>query len=105
MFLKKNCWEFMGCGDKAKSCSAFLDQRFDGINHGKNGGRVCWAVAGTLCRESKTKDILVKYDDCIDCEFFSYVHQGEDKKFTIFEEVYKRGLIDPNNFGHLVKPE
>ncbi len=30
-------------------CPAAADPSFDGINSGKCGGRICWAVAGTFC--------------------------------------------------------
>lgn len=103
MFLKRNCWEFMGC-DKL-DCPARSSELYDGINNGKNAGRVCWAVVGTMCRDKTTKDLSAKYSDCMDCKFFDYVHHGEDRNFTIFEEVYKRGLINPKNFGHIVKPQ
>lgn len=57
MSIKQNCWEFTRCGREphgAKSidlgvCPAAADHSFDGINEGKCAGRICWAVAGTLC--------------------------------------------------------
>jgi len=52
---KQNCWEIMRCGrepgglraDDLGVCPAAADRRFDGVNGGINGGRTCWAVAGT----------------------------------------------------------
>ena len=41
-------------GEKAEGlgvCPATLEASFDGINVGKNAGRICWAVAGTCCGE------------------------------------------------------
>lgn len=93
---RMNCWEFMGCGDRSKTCPAFNEEHYNGINRGKNAGRVCWAVAGTMCRNH---DKLVNYGDCVECEFFNYVHEGEDKNFTIFEEAYKRAQTDPKNMN------
>ena len=54
---KKNCWEFKQCGRQvggAKAaqlgvCPAATETRLDRMHHGVNGGRACWAVAGTLC--------------------------------------------------------
>ena len=54
---KLNCWEFMRCkrepggnrADKDGTCVAAMDSSYDGINCGKNAGRICWAVAGTCC--------------------------------------------------------
>ena len=52
-----NCWEFKKCGrepggEKASEsgvCPAAAATRLDGTNGGVAGGRVCWAVAGTMC--------------------------------------------------------
>ncbi len=54
---KLNCWEYMKCGrepggekaDELGICPAAADSSFDGLNRGKNAGRICWAVAGTFC--------------------------------------------------------
>jgi len=56
---KINCWEYMKCerqpsGKKVEDfgvCPAAVDASFNGINNGKNAGRICWAVAGTCCGE------------------------------------------------------
>lgn len=96
-----NCWEFMGCGKE--DCPARTNELYSGINNGINGGRVCWAIVGTMCREKVERDLSVKYDDCVECLFFNQVHIEEDKNFTVFEEVYKRGLLDNKNFGHIAK--
>ena len=55
--MKKNCWEFKKCGresdgDKINElgvCPACAKQEADGLNGGKNAGRICWAIAGTFC--------------------------------------------------------
>ena len=52
-----NCWEIMDCGREPSGslvaelgvCPAATDVTHDGMNHGHNGGRICWVVAGTLC--------------------------------------------------------
>ncbi len=54
---RRNCWEVMMCGREQGGkniaeygvCPAAADPSFDGINSGKSGGRICWAVAGTFC--------------------------------------------------------
>lgn len=30
-------------------CPASVEESFHGLNQGLNAGRICWAVAGTLC--------------------------------------------------------
>ncbi|GBD98556.1 hypothetical protein BMS3Abin07_00576 [bacterium BMS3Abin07] len=55
--MKRNCWEFKGCGREPGGknaeglgvCPAATYERLDGIHRGKNGGRVCWIIAGTMC--------------------------------------------------------
>lgn len=55
---KLNCWEYIQCGREPQGtktgesgiCPAAEDSSFDGINSGKQAGRICWAVAGTLCK-------------------------------------------------------
>lgn len=93
MDKKLNCWEFKKCGIDDK-CPAASSELFDGINGGKSAGRVCWTVVGTLCRGCVQTDLALKYHDCIKCDFFDYVRMQEGNDFNIFDEVYKRGLVD-----------
>ena len=52
-----NCWEAKKCerqpgGAKVSElgvCPVTTTSKVNGVNGGKNGGRVCWAIAGTLC--------------------------------------------------------
>ena len=54
---RENCWEFKSCGRQPGgsrvsdlgTCPASTEARIDGSNQGKNAGRACWFVAGTLC--------------------------------------------------------
>jgi hypothetical protein len=87
----RNCWEIMRCGrepggEKASQlgiCPAALTASCDGLNRGKNGGRICWAVAGTLC-EGKTQGVFAqKISTCMTCEVFRIVHQEENGQFLI----------------------
>lgn len=55
--MKLNCWQVKKCGREpggAKTaelgiCPAAAEVALSGTNGGKNGGRACWAIAGTLC--------------------------------------------------------
>ena len=86
MTLKKlNCWEFMKCdrepgGEKAEelgACPSAIDTSFDGINSGKNAGRICWAVAGT-CQEGEVCGTFAeKRRSCICCDFYKLVQEEE----------------------------
>lgn len=71
--MGKNCWEWKKCGrepDGAKAselgiCPATVERRTDGANHGKNGGRCCWVIAGTLCKGEKQGVFARKLANCM----------------------------------------
>lgn len=94
---KLNCWEFKNCGIEDK-CPAASSELYDGINYGDNAGRVCWAVVGTLCQDCVKTDLAIKYQDCLKCDFFEYVRKQEGKELNVFDEVYRRGLVDNNMY-------
>jgi hypothetical protein len=89
MVRKQNCWEFKKCGREpggAKvpelgACRAATDTIADGLNGGKNGGRICWAVAGSYSNldiPDSTECIhAVERFSCINCEFFALVEKEE----------------------------
>jgi two-component system, NtrC family, sensor kinase len=67
--LKINCWEFMKCGrekETAMKCPAF-----------PHFGRICWAVAGTLCEGRVQGTFALKYEDCMKCEYYRKVRDKE----------------------------
>lgn len=82
---KINCWEYMGCerqpgGRKVSDsgvCPAAVDESFDGINYGKNAGRICWAMAGTCCGGEVQGTFAEKRDSCTGCEFYQMVQEEE----------------------------
>ena len=83
-----NCWEFKNCGRESVEtsthelgvCPAAIAHVVDGTNSGQNGGRICWAVAGTLGDGDKTctSTFSEKITDCIMCEFYQYVLEHEE---------------------------
>lgn len=85
MEKKLNCWEYHKCGrekggkrvDELGVCPAALDTSFDGINRGKNGGRVCWAIAGTFCKGEKQGAFAEKRHSCVQCTFFKLVNSED----------------------------
>ena len=74
-----NCWEFKKCGREpggAKAeelgvCQAAIESRVDEVNRGKNGGRSCWAVTGTLCGGEVQGTFAAKLGNCLMCDFSS----------------------------------
>ena len=95
---KLNCWEFKKCGMEPGGtrsfekcvCLATIDSTFDGLNGGKNGGRICWAVVGTFSKISQ-KPCYVEKNHCVHCDFFELVEKEEgNADFTIMkpDQIY-----------------
>lgn len=57
-------------------CPATTALNADGFNNGKNGGRICWAVAGTLCSVTKGK-FAREIPSCLECDFYMKVVNEE----------------------------
>jgi len=82
-----NCWEYKKCGREeggAKAellgvCPASTEQRTNTLNCGKNGGRSCWAIVGTLCGGKVQGTAAQKIANCMSCDFFKLVHEEESK--------------------------
>ncbi len=80
-----NCWEAMRCGREQGGknstefgvCPAAADRSFDGINSGKCGGRICWAVAGTFCGGRPQGSFAEKRSSCLECQFYQKVQNEE----------------------------
>ena len=85
MGLKINCWEFKECGREPGGenagelgvCPASVEARLDGVHSGKNAGRACWVVAGTMCKGKIHGTFAQKYSDCAACDFYMEV-KGEE---------------------------
>jgi len=58
-------------------CPAAADRSFDGINSGKCGGRICWAVAGTFCDGCVQGSFIDKRSSCLNCDFYQMVQEEE----------------------------
>jgi hypothetical protein len=101
---KGNCWEYMHCerqpGGKLHAteggCPAAIDAVKDGINSGKNGGRICWDVAGTFCFGEVQGCYARKIQGCMDCGFFWRVVDEEDDLI-----LSAQGLCDTNGKGRM----
>jgi len=78
---KLNCWEFKQCGREKKGrhapgeevCPAVTEVKANGVNGGRNGGRVCWAIAGTLCGGHRQGSFVAKLESCLRCDFCQFV--------------------------------
>jgi len=47
------------------------------MNSGFNGGRDCWAIAGTMCNGVIQGTFAKKYKTCVECEHYQQVIQEE----------------------------
>jgi len=82
---KQNCWEFKKCGREVGGpkaaelgvCAAAKATKVNGIHGGKNGGRACWAVAGTLCGGKLQGTFATKISSCMACDFYRIVISEE----------------------------
>ena len=83
--LRQNCWEVFGCGRnpggpraaELGTCPAATTATARGLNGGVNGGRICWAVAGTLCAEHRPAQTNHGPHRCASCRFFLQVREEE----------------------------
>jgi hypothetical protein len=76
-----NCWEVLSCGRGPEGteppCPAATDTSADGVNAGLNGGRICWAIAGTFCPGKPDGGHANDLASCFGCEFFRQVLEEE----------------------------
>ena len=54
-----------------------------GFNSGVDGGRICWAIAGTLCGGKIQGTFAQKASNCMACEFYRVVRQEEGSNFKL----------------------
>ena len=95
---KLNCWEFMKCGrepggakvDEMGVCPATECTNLDGTHDGKNAGRSCWVVAGSMCKGNIQGTYALKYLDCSRCTFYRKVREEESWKFANVGELLVR---------------
>lgn len=85
-----NCWEFKGCGREPGGnkvaelgvCPAATLSSADGIHGGRNGGRACWGIVGTLCAGQMQDSLAAKLHHCVGCDFRNVVSQEESSVLT-----------------------
>ena len=90
---KQNCWEFKQCGrepgganaEEMGICPAATDALYDGLNEGKNAGRICWAVAGTFCDGNVQGTFAQKRVSCQSCSFLQSLKEDEGVSFIMFK--------------------
>ncbi|MHB1419042.1 MAG: two-CW domain-containing protein [Bacillota bacterium] len=95
---KQNCWEFKKCGrapggmkvTEIGTCPASTETKVTGINSGKNGGRACWAIAGTLCGGKVQGTFASKLSNCMGCEFYQLVKKEEGTSLVVSKVILEK---------------
>jgi hypothetical protein len=93
-------------GKKTKElgvCPAAMEKETDGIYGGKNGGRCCYIIEGTLCEGKIQGKFEEKVHDCMQCVFFKFVCNEERRNFDPSVKVL--ALIPDNTESIVVLPE
>ena len=94
MEQKLNCWEFKKCGREPGGakvaelgvCPVANETLSNGLNEGSNAGRICWAVAGTLCGGRVQGTFAQKRRSCTQCDFYHMVKTEEGRNFVLMLE-------------------
>jgi hypothetical protein len=98
---KINCWEHKNCGREPEGINAFelgvcpatVEKSLDGTHGGKNAGRACWAVGGSMCGGKVQGTFAQKYGNCVICDFYKLVKEEEGEGFvsssTLLEKLSK----------------
>lgn len=88
---KQNCWEFCKCGRESGGkeaaehgiCPVSTNGPADGINEGRNGGRICWTISGTFCHEKIQGTYAKTQLSCTSCSFYRKVKEEEGENFIL----------------------
>ena len=93
-----NCWEALKCGrepggEKATDvgvCPATCETRLHGVNNGRNAGRACWIITGTLSNDEVQGTFAQKFGTCMKCEFYKLVQEEEGAGYIKSREIVKK---------------
>jgi hypothetical protein len=93
--MAQNCWEFKKCGRQPGGsrvadlgvCPAAIDTNAAGINGGCNGGRICWALTGTLCGGKVQGTFAQKLANCMESDFYGLVHVEQGKGVKSYNAI------------------
>jgi hypothetical protein len=99
MERRVNCWEFKQCGNnpgepEKAACPVIKASQANGVNRGTNGGRFCWAVAGTFCSGEVQGTFARKLGNCLNCDFFRMVEREEERYFALLPPELAPGIGD-----------
>jgi len=84
--LKQNCWDFKKCGrtpdgahaDDLGVCPVTTYTVLNNVHGGRNAGRSCWVVTGSLCGGKVQGNEEQKRTICWGCDFLKLVRDEEE---------------------------
>ncbi len=103
---KLNCWEYKKCGrepggrnaDGSGICPAATAAELHGVHGGKNAGRACWVIAGSMCGTKIQCSDARKMKNCWRCDFMNVVKAAEEREavgFLATRQEMERTLEKP----------
>jgi len=95
---KMNCWQYLKCGrepggarcDELGICPTAVEDAASGLHGGDKGGRVCWAISGTLCGGVVQGTFCSKIESCMECDFYRLVQAEEGDLFESIDSILNR---------------
>ena len=93
------CGRNHGEGSDARklACPTFSEERLNGIHGGRNAGRACWVVSGTICAGEIQGLFVSKLGICVMCYFYKMVRLEKKENFrspSQLIDVILSGRID-----------
>ncbi len=96
--MKTNCWEFKKCGREQGGrsagdlgvCPAATEKQLQGVHDGRNAGRACWVIAGTLGSGKIQCTFVRKRENCMACDFYQTVRVEERGSFQLSTTLLDR---------------
>ena len=86
----KNCWDHKSCGRQPGGqkvaelgvCPVTTATSANGMNRGRNAGRACWVVSGSLCGGKVQGTFATKLGNCMACDFYKTVKAEEGSAYV-----------------------
>ncbi len=73
----------------------------DGINGGKNAGRICWLIANTMCKGDGATTFEDMIEVCTGCDFYKLVKEEEGNmlmySIEVLQETYEKAKAENSN--------
>jgi len=71
-------------------CPASTEKKLNGMNDGKNAGRICWVVTGTMCKDRIQGSYDFKFNKCVSCSFYKLVKDEEGNNFVDSDALLRK---------------